>query len=61
MQYSLREPDDRSPFLMRNLRNIKKKSRYTDKYRGFDQPIHLIAVECSKNTRNITAFEVAHA
>ena len=32
---------------------------YADKYRGLDQPIHLIAVEFSKNTRNITAFEVA--
>ena len=31
---------------------------YADKYRGLDQPIHLIAVEFSKNTRNITAFEV---
>ena len=34
---------------------------YADKYRGLDQPIHLIAVEFSKNTRNITAFEVAGA
>ena len=32
---------------------------YADKYRGLDQPIHLIAVEFSKDTRNITAFEVA--
>ena len=32
---------------------------YADKYRGLDQPIHLIGVEFSKNTRNITAFEVA--
>ena len=31
---------------------------YADKYRGLDHPIHLIAVEFSKNTRNITAFEV---
>ena len=38
-----------------------KEKRYADKYRGLDQPIHLIAVEFSKNTRNITAFEVAHA
>ena len=34
---------------------------YADKYRGLDQPIHLIAVEFSKNTRNITAFEVVCA
>ncbi len=34
---------------------------YADKYRGLDQPIHLIGVEFSKDTRNITAFEVAHA
>ncbi len=38
-----------------------KEKGYADKYRGLDQPIHLIAVEFSKNTRNITAFEVAHA
>ncbi len=31
---------------------------YADKYRGLDQPIYLIGVEFSKNTRNITAFEV---
>ena len=34
---------------------------YADKYRGLDQPIHLIGVEFSKDTRNITAFEVASA
>ena len=34
---------------------------YADKYRGLDQPIYLIGVEFSKNTRNITAFEVAGA
>ena len=33
--------------------------RYADKYRGLDQPIYLIGVEFSKDTRNITAFEVA--
>ena len=38
-----------------------QEKRYADKYRGLDQPIHLIAVEFSKNIRNITAFEVAHA
>ncbi len=31
---------------------------YADKYRGLDQPIHLIAVEFSRQSRNITAFEV---
>ena len=34
---------------------------YADKYRGLNQPIHLIGVEFSKDTRNITAFEVADA
>ena len=34
---------------------------YADKYRGLDQPIHLIGVEFSKDTRNITAFEVVQA
>ncbi len=38
-----------------------QEKRYADKYRDLDQPIHLIAVEFSKNTRNITAFEVARA
>ncbi len=34
---------------------------YADKYRGLDQPIYLIGVEFSKDTRNITVFEVAGA
>ena len=34
---------------------------YADKYRVLNQPIHLIGVEFSKDTRNITAFEVANA
>ena len=38
-----------------------QEKRYADKYRNLDQPIHLIAVEFSKNTRNITAFEVVCA
>ena len=38
-----------------------KEKRYADKYRGLNQPIYLIAVEFSKNTRNLTVFEVAHA
>ena len=31
---------------------------YADKYRGGDEPIHLIGVEFSRETRNVTAFEV---
>ena len=38
-----------------------QEKRYADKYRGLDQPIHLIGVEFSKDTRNITAFEVDKA
>ena len=38
-----------------------KAKGYADKYRGLDQPIYLIGVEFSKDTRNITAFEVVHA
>ncbi len=34
---------------------------YADKYRDLGQPIHLIGVEFSKDTRNITAFEAARA
>ena len=33
--------------------------RYADKYRGRGEPIHLIGVEFSRHTRNVTAFEVA--
>ena len=32
---------------------------YAAKYRGADEPIHLIGVEFSRDTRNVTAFEVA--
>ena len=32
---------------------------YAAKYRGRGEPIHLIGVEFSRNTRNVTAFEVA--
>ena len=32
---------------------------YADKYRGGSEPIHLIGVEFSRETRNVTAFEVA--
>ena len=34
---------------------------YADKYRSLNQPIYLIGVEFSRDTRNITAFEVANA
>ena len=34
---------------------------YADKYRGRGEPIHLIGVEFSRDTRNVTAFEVAGA
>ena len=33
--------------------------RYADKYRHLGEPIHLVAVEFSKDDRNLTAFEVA--
>ena len=35
-----------------------KEKRYADKYRGSGEPIHLIAVEFSKDSRNVVAFEV---
>ncbi len=35
--------------------------RYADKYRGLGQPIYLIAVEFSKDTRNLRAFEATLA
>ena len=35
-----------------------KARRYADKYRGAGEPIHLVAVEFSRETRNVTAFEV---
>ena len=35
-----------------------KASRYADKYRGAGEPIHLVAVEFSRETRNVVAFEV---
>ena len=38
-----------------------QEKRYADKYRGLDQPIYLIGIEFSKDTCNITAFEVACA
>ena len=38
-----------------------KERGYADKYRGLGQPIHLIAVEFSKDTRNLTGFTVRRA
>ena len=38
-----------------------KNRRYADKYRGSGQPIHLVAVEFSKDARNVVAFEVERA
>ena len=34
---------------------------YADKYRAYGERIHLIGVEFSKETRNVTAFEVERA
>ena len=38
-----------------------KARRYADKYRALGQPIHLVAVEFSRDARNVTAFEVERA
>ena len=38
-----------------------KEKRYADKYRGSSEPVYLIAVEFSKDTRNVVAFEVERA
>ena len=38
-----------------------KDNKYSDKYRGLAQPIHLIGVEFSKEDRNIVGFEVERA
>ena len=38
-----------------------KERRYADKYRARGEPIHLIAVEFSRDSRNVAAFEVASA
>ena len=40
------------------LRQLQER-RYADKYRGRGEPIHLIGVEFSRESRNITAFEAA--
>ena len=38
-----------------------KDRRYADRYRGRGEPIYLIGVEFSKDTRNVVAFEVERA
>ena len=38
-----------------------KERRYADKYRASGQPIYLVAVEFSRETRNLAAFEVERA
>ena len=38
-----------------------KEKRYADKYRGSGQPVYLIAVEFSKDARNVVAFEMERA
>ena len=35
-----------------------KERRYAEKYRDTGEPIHLVAVEFSRETRNVVAFEV---
>jgi hypothetical protein len=42
------------------LQQIKDK-RYADKYRGLNQPVYLIGVEFSKESRNIVGFEIEQA
>ena len=34
-----------------------KEKRYADKYRGSGRPIHLVAVEFSRDARNVVGFE----
>ena len=38
-----------------------RERRYADRYRAEGEPIHLIGVEFSRESRNVTAFEVADA
>ncbi len=35
-----------------------KERRYAEKYRGAGEPVHLIGVEFSRDTRNVAAFAV---
>ena len=49
---------------LNNLTDLTLDRRYSsicDKYRGRGEPIHLIGVELSRHTRNVTAFELADA
>ena len=55
--WSVRHPVLRLSFGSGNF----KEKRYADKYRALGQPIHLIAVEFSKDTRNLVAFDVERA
>ena len=48
-------------FSRQTLAVASGKPRYADKYRAGGQPIHLVGVEFSRATRNITAFETADA
>ena len=34
---------------------------YADKYRHLGPPVHLVAVECTRDARNVAAFEVVRA
>ena len=38
-----------------------RERRYADKYRAGGEPIHLVGIEFSRATRNVTAFEAADA
>ena len=38
-----------------------REKHYADKYRALGEPIHLVAVEFSRETRNLVAFETACA
>lgn len=44
---------------MARLDQGPKERRYADKYRARAEPIYLIAVEFSRESRNVVAFEVA--
>ena len=54
---NFKEPGSLHASLMAQL----KSRRYADKYPNLGQPIHLVAVEFSKDARNLAAFEVERA
>ncbi len=61
-----RDHDDRIAAANRHAlrptgRRKLKAKRYADKYRDLGEPIHLVAVEFSRETRNVVAFEVERA